>query len=126
MTAATLPDAAVHAGSWSGSRHRRRAGMDWPPVAPAVGIVAVAVVLPLLWLVAQSFLGADGLTLAHYRRLVTGTGYLLSLQTTLIVAAAVTASAIVLGYPVAFLIASSSKRRAGLVLMIVLLPLWTS
>jgi putative spermidine/putrescine transport system permease protein len=46
--------------------------------------------------------------------------------TTLGIAAECTAVTLVLGYPVAYLLASLSRRRANLLLMFVLLPFWTS
>jgi ABC-type spermidine/putrescine transport system permease subunit I len=65
-------------------------------------------------------------TLANYIRLSTDPVFLRVLVSTLITAAIVTACTIVLGYPVAFVIARSRPAAARTVLAIVLLPFWTS
>jgi putative spermidine/putrescine transport system permease protein len=52
--------------------------------------------------------------------------YLDNLERTLWIAFVVTALSVLLGYPVAFLIATASPRRAQLLILLVLLPFWTS
>ncbi len=45
---------------------------------------------------------------------------------TFLIAAAVTMLCIMLGYPVAYLLATSSRRVSGILIILVLLPFWTS
>jgi len=52
--------------------------------------------------------------------------YLQVLGRTLLISATVTVLALVLGFPVAYLVANAPKRIAGLLLILVLLPFWTS
>ncbi len=52
--------------------------------------------------------------------------YLPLLWRTLVVSLAITVICLVLGYPVAYLIANSSPARSNLLLLLVLLPFWTS
>ena len=52
--------------------------------------------------------------------------YVPLLSRTLLVSLAITAICLALGYPVAFLIANSRPSRANLLLLIVLVPFWTS
>ena len=52
--------------------------------------------------------------------------YLPLLWRTLVVSLGITALCLLLGYPVAYLIAHAPPRRAGLLLGLVLLPFWTS
>ncbi len=52
--------------------------------------------------------------------------YLMLFRRTLIMSMVITASCIVLGYPVAWLLANLPARRANLLMILVLLPFWTS
>ncbi len=52
--------------------------------------------------------------------------YLLLFQRTLVMSFVITVSCILLGYPVAWLLANLSTRTANLLLILVLLPFWTS
>jgi putative spermidine/putrescine transport system permease protein len=52
--------------------------------------------------------------------------YLQVLGRTLLISVTVTVLALVLGFPVAYLVANAPKRIAGLLLILVLLPFWTS
>jgi ABC-type spermidine/putrescine transport system permease subunit I len=64
-------------------------------------------------------------TLAHYRALASDTVFRNVFWTTLHTAIAVTVGTLLLGYPVALAL-TRARRTAGLVLVIVLLPFWTS
>lgn len=52
--------------------------------------------------------------------------YITLIMRTLLVSLAVTLLCLMLGYPLAYLIANSSSRRAGVLLLLVLMPFWTS
>lgn len=93
---------------------------------PAILVVGVVIGLPVGWLFFLSFQDDQGWTLENYRRMVENEGYWLSLRATLLVGLVVTAASAVVGYPIAWLVARSTGRRARLLLFIVLLPLWTA
>ena len=87
-----------------------------------IGIVALA---PIAWLFWLSFRDADGLTLAHYARLL-HPSYLITLQSTFELSFLVTIICVVLGYPLAYVIAQAGARIAAVLLLLVLFPIWTS
>jgi putative spermidine/putrescine transport system permease protein/spermidine/putrescine transport system permease protein len=87
-----------------------------------IGIVALA---PIVWLFWLSFNGADGLTLAHYARLL-HPSYLITLRSTFELAFLVTGICILLGFPLAYVIAQARSHVAALLLLLVLFPIWTS
>jgi putative spermidine/putrescine transport system permease protein len=104
---------------------RRRA---WQLAAclPAVALVGFVLVLPVGWLFWLSVHDHAGFTARNYLRMVVNSSYSASLQTTLWVAALVTLCAVLLAYPVALFLARLRGWQARLVLIVVLLPLWTS
>jgi len=87
-----------------------------------IGIVALA---PIVWLFWLSFVDADGLTLAHYARLL-HPSYLITLQSTFELSFLVTIVCVLLGYPLAYVIAQAGARVAAVLLLLVLFPIWTS
>lgn len=94
--------------------------------APAAVLVLVVMGLPTLWLFGMSFIGDDGLTLEHYRRMIEQPSYLRILRVTLEVSVMVTGLSIVLGYPLAYLLAQLPARAANVCMVFVILPFWTS
>ncbi|RQS26461.1 MULTISPECIES: ABC transporter permease [unclassified Burkholderia] len=94
--------------------------------APAVAIVGLLLVIPFAWLLLQSLRDVDGaLSLANYRAL-TDPLYRRAIATTLEVSTIVAVGSILIGYPVAYLLAQLPRRIAGLLTIGVLLPYWTS
>jgi putative spermidine/putrescine transport system permease protein/spermidine/putrescine transport system permease protein len=87
-----------------------------------IGIVALA---PIAWLFWLSFRDADGLTLTHYARLL-HPSYLITLQSTFELSFLVTIICVLLGYPLAYVIAQAGARIAAFLLLLVLFPIWTS
>jgi putative spermidine/putrescine transport system permease protein/spermidine/putrescine transport system permease protein len=87
-----------------------------------IGIVALA---PIAWLFWLSFRDARGMTLAHYARLL-HPSYVISLQSTFELSLLVTIICILLGYPLAYVIAQARARVAAVLLLLVLFPIWTS
>lgn len=85
-------------------------------------------VLPVGGLLVGSFFSEEGsgFTLENYRRLFSEPLYLTVLLRTLRVAALVALFALLLGYPVAYLMSRLSGRKAALLAACVLVPLWTS
>ena len=65
------------------------------------------------------------MTLAHYARLV-HPSYLITLRSTFELSFLVTLICILLGYPLAYVIAQARARVAALLLLLVLFPIWTS
>lgn len=93
--------------------------------APFLLILLLAFLLPILVLLRES-LFVPVPTLANYARIFEQPAYLRILFRTLRIAAEVTASALLLGYPLAWLMANRHGWRLALLLAAVLLPLWTS
>lgn len=92
---------------------------------PALLLVGCVVLIPIGWLFYLSFVGPDGFTLINYERLF-HPSYYVTLSTTFQLAIVVTIICLLLGYPLAYLAAQLPPRWAGLVLMCVLFPFWTS
>ena len=92
---------------------------------PGLLLIAIVALAPIAWLFWLSFRDAEGLTLAHYERLL-HPSYLITLQTTFELSFLVTIICILLGYPLAYVIAQARARVAALLLLLVLFPIWTS
>src|SRR6478609_133239 len=67
-----------------------------------------------------------GLSFASFKLLFTDDLYLAAWLSSLRIAAASTAVTLLLGYPMAYAIARAAPRRRPLLLMLVVLPFWTS
>ncbi len=104
--------------------HGRGAGLL--PVlllGPAVLWTFIFFLVPLGVMLWQSF-QRDGFSLFHYRKLFSTPLYLNSMVTTFEISLAVTAGCLLLGYPVAYLIATGGPKVRGLVLLLVVVPCW--
>ena len=88
--------------------------------APGLLLIGVVALAPILWLFWLSFRKGDDYTLEHYVRLL-HPNYLLSLQTTFELTFLVTAICVLIGYPLAYLIAQVRERTASILLLFVLL-----
>jgi spermidine/putrescine transport system permease protein len=113
---------------WLGSRP---ALQGWTLIAPAGGWLLLFFLVPIGIMVGYSVMrrgiygGVEsGFTLEHYARFFDPL-YLAILRRTLVVSALCTLICLVLGYPVAYLIARSRRWR-NLLLFLVVLPFWTS
>jgi len=93
---------------------------------PAVLLLLVLFVYPILRLLVTSLYVDGQLTLEHYRRIVEVDLYLRVLRTTFVIALQVTAICLVLGYPLAYFLATLQARTARLLMILVLIPFWTS
>ncbi len=94
---------------------------------PALLLVFVVLLIPIGWLFWLSFLSDAGeLSLANYRRLASQASYARIFRTTFEVSLITTAICILLGYPLAYLLAQLPRRIAALCMIAVLLPFWTS
>lgn len=107
------------------------AGRRYGPVgslallAPMAVLLAVVFIYPIADLLAASVWDPD-FTLAHYRKLFTEPLYLTVLLRTLRIAFLVTAFALALGYPVAYVMSRVDGWKARALAACVLIPLWTS
>ena len=111
--------------------HRRAAAQAWTLLGPGMLWLVLFFLIPLLIMAAYSLMPRGtyggvqpGLTLEHYRRFFDPL-YLAILRRTLGWSLGCTAVCLLLGYPVAYLVARARRWRA-LLLFLVVLPFWTS
>lgn len=123
--AGSVPDGMpVRAAGFAAGLRRRFSPGAWLLLPPLL-LVGLLFLLPLAVILGQSFSAEAGPFAAYHRALTDGAS-LASLGYTLRIAASVTVLALLLSYPVAFLI-SMARGRWQLVLMaMVLVPFWTS
>lgn len=119
MTSITLGDA-------EGEAPAKKRNFTWTLSLPAVVLLAVVCVAPLVVLFALSFVEGGQPTLAHYTRILTSPAYLTILQTTFALSVGVMVLAVVLGYPLCYFIVNLPEKWRPLALALVSLPLWTS
>ncbi|AWM28165.1 ABC transporter permease [Sinorhizobium fredii] len=91
--------------------------------APLLAALVAGFLYPVVRLVALSFSGG---TFDHYRRIFSEPLHLGVLLSTIEVALVVTIASLVLGFPVAYLMARLSHGLAVVVAACVFIPLWTS
>ncbi len=92
---------------------------------PALAVLAILFVYPLLGIVDRSVY-KGGYTLAAYRQVFGVPVYLQVLVATFKVSAVVTAVCLALGYPLAYVLTTRRPRTAQLLMIIVVLPFFTS
>ncbi|NYT49738.1 ABC transporter permease [Parapusillimonas granuli] len=102
---------------------RRGAGASIWAAVPATAFIAVLFLLPLAILFVQGF--QDG-TLDAYRKALTDGLYVGVLADTLLVAAYVSLICLLIGYPVAYFLATAGGYWPTIGLIFLLLPFWTS
>jgi putative spermidine/putrescine transport system permease protein/spermidine/putrescine transport system permease protein len=107
------------------AQERREQWLLGSLAVPALLLITIVALAPIAWLFWLSFRDAEGLTLAHYARLL-HPSYLISLRSTFELSFLVTIICIVLGYPLAYITAQARPRVAALLLVLVLFPIWTS
>jgi len=94
-------------------------------LVPALAWLGVLFVYPIGQLFYAS-LFTPAFSLRNYARLLGTPVYLKVLANTFEISVTVTLIALVLGYPLAFLLATAGRRASGLMLAGIILPLWTS
>lgn len=95
--------------------------------APAMLVILLVVVIPVGWLFYLSFIDRDGFfTLDHYQKMIEYKSYVRVFLTTFQVSLLTTLICILLGYPLAYFLALLPARWAGIFMLAVLLPFWTS
>jgi ABC-type spermidine/putrescine transport system permease subunit I len=95
---------------------------------PAAAFMAVLFALPLFGVLYQSVLreSGNGLTLEAYEKIFTTPLFLRVAYTTLEISVGATLFSLLLAYPVAYFLAGQSPRRRALLMILVLVPFWTS
>lgn len=93
--------------------------------APASLLIAIVFLIPLAIVGLQSFYRSS-FTFDGYERVFTSTLFWRVLWTTLEITAESTILSLLFGYPLALFLARLSPRRRALMLILVLLPFWTS
>jgi ABC-type spermidine/putrescine transport system permease subunit I len=122
MTADTTPNAA---GLRRDAARERRLLLGLS--APALTLVGVTMLLPVGWLFWLSLFDDDNqFGLANYRRLIEQPSYGRILLATFEISLLTTAICAVLGYLLAYLLAQLNPRAAGILMIGVLMPFWTS
>jgi len=101
----------------------RPRALAWLLLGPVAVWNLVFFMLPVAVMVGRSF-DAHGLSLVHYRNLFTTGLYVSVMLTTFETSVLVTAGCLLLGYPVAYLLATSGPRARTVMLVLVLLPYW--
>jgi mannopine transport system permease protein len=94
-------------------------------ILPFLLVMGVAFLLPLATLLRES-LFVPAATVEHYERVFGEPVYLRVMLRTLRVAAYVTVATLLLGYPVAYVMAKAKGLKLALLGIAILLPLWTS
>jgi len=108
-----------------GRQRRLRRNGSFGYVLPALLLIALFFIIPVLMLLMRSVLEPT-LGLQNYRELLGSTTYLRIFLNTFSVAALVTVVAVVIGFPVAWLLAIMPERWSRLVLAIIILSMWTN
>lgn len=107
------------------SERRRAPRSSWLLLVPALALLAGILLLPLFQSLLRSF-EVPGFTLDHYASLFTDGVTMTVLARTAGTALIVTAVTFLLGYPYAYLMTRVGPRLRGVLLVIVLIPFWTS
>ncbi len=95
--------------------------------APAMLIIMVLVFVPVFWLSSLSFLDdAGSFSLVNYSRIFATEVYLNTFVTTFKVSVIVTLICVLIGYPLCYWLSLMPNRRANLLMILVLVPFWTS
>ncbi|MGY4362906.1 ABC-type spermidine/putrescine transport system permease subunit I [Bradyrhizobium sp. i1.3.1] len=98
--------------------------LPWLLAGPLLAYMAVCYAIPVVSMLLRS-LNDPSWSLDHYVALLGDTVFLKVFWITLSTSFVVTLSSLILGYPVAFAL-SRARSLAPLILIVILLPLWTS
>lgn len=103
----------------------RRRNSSFSYLLPALVLIVLFFVAPVLMLLLRSVLEPQP-GLQNYAELLGSTTYLKIFLNTFVVASVVTIISVVIGYPVAWLLAIMPERWSRLVLAIIILSMWTN
>ncbi len=94
---------------------------------PALILLVIFYFYPILKLVPKSFIDSDGhVTASFFTRVFADELYIQTLLRTLKIAGMATVINLLLGYPVAYVLAAVKQKTANLMVAIILLSFWTS
>ncbi len=102
---------------------RQRAG--WAAAAPALLLIAILLLGPILYVFVLSF-AKDGISFELYGRILTSPAYRVPILNTFVIATLVTLGCIAAAYPLAYMMATLGPNAARIIAFVVLLPFWTS
>ncbi len=95
--------------------------------APAILLILIVVFLPIFWLSSLSFISAAGeLSTENYARIFNSALYRRTFVVTFQISIAVTVICVLLGYPLCYWLTRLPDRTAGILMVFVLVPFWTS
>src|SRR5262249_47404375 len=123
VTAPGPPIRRAPGGPAPGRYWRSRQGLA---LVVTLGFFLAIYLYPLTRLLAWSFVAPEGFTLEHYAKLFGEPAYLRALRNTAEISLGVTLISLALGYPLAYLMATVSARVRALLIVLVLVPFWTS
>jgi putative spermidine/putrescine transport system permease protein len=104
---------------------RRAMLREAAPLVPALAFLVLVYVGPVTYFLASSFVGGDGtIGFQNYIRLFGTATYVTTIMTTLKLSATTTLICVLIGYPVAYLMATT--RAGSSLVLLVVLPFWTS
>jgi|TARA_B110000914_G_scaffold155156_1_gene136300 ABC-type spermidine/putrescine transport system permease subunit I len=94
---------------------------------PYLVLVTALIIIPIGWLFYMSFIGRDGtLSLENYTRMIDSKAYMRIFITTFKISILTTLICAMLGYPLTYFMSQLPKKWAGLCMIGVLIPFWTS
>lgn len=120
-------DTAARPGATTAAPGARRLWLRFWPLLPAIGFLAAIFFYPVLQILWLSIVGAGGkVSGEHYEKLFSSTLYLRALLITLKISGWTTVIVLIGGYPLAYLLANTTDKARGILLVGVLMPFWTS
>ncbi|WP_240613830.1 ABC transporter permease [Salinicola acroporae] len=128
MKETTLPNPGLQAMPKDNSARfqRREHHLMLALLMPALLIVTLLLIVPLGWMIAQSFQVDGSFSLEHYERVLTDGVYWRTFGLTFRISFIVTLAALLLGYPLAYAATVLPRRWSLMILALVIVPFWTS
>ena len=94
---------------------------------PYMGLVSCLILVPVGWLFYLSFVGRDGsFSFENYTRMLDSKAYIRIFFTTFKISFLTTLICAIIGYPLAYFMSQLPKKWAGICMIGVLIPFWTS
>jgi len=103
----------------------QRIGFYWLLILPSVVFLLVIFLYPISLILVRSFLDPS-LTFTHYLQFFTNPVYFKVFLITFKISFTVTLLCLILGYPIAYLLSRASDRIRNYLMILVLIPFWTS
>lgn len=120
------PDGAINADALAADARREARGL-FALLSPGLLLVFAVIIVPIGWLFWLSLFDEAGqLSAANYARFFEQASYIKTFVTTFKVAFFVTGASVLFGYPLAYMLSQLPRRAAGVCLVFVILPFWTS